>query len=141
MHIKLVFPEGHLNMRIGTTWQHGFGSPMNPLPIGPEYLNSYARLCHVRLAFKIASSHKRVTCLIQRHQFLRGASRQERWRLNHTHSYMTTLNFKTGKWQTRCPNIACYSDEKQHVQLCLVMCVAFARQAPALRFSSARSTP
>ena len=71
----------------------------------------------------IVNSHTRVSCLRPRHKFHRGASHQERWRLDQTHSYVKMLYVLSWEWPTCCPGIACYLDEEHHMSVCIVMCV------------------
>ena len=88
----------------------------------------------------IVNSHTRVSCLRPMHQFHQGASHQERWRLDQTHSYVTGFNDLSWEWPTCCPGIACDLDEEHHMNVCIVMsvfphdtprhCVLFRREAP-----------
>ena len=69
------------------------------------------------------NSQTRVSCLRPMHHFHRGASHQERWGLDQTHSYVTGLYVLSWEWPTRCPGIACYPDEEHHMSVWIGMCV------------------
>ena len=69
----------------------------------------------------IDNSNTRVAFRRQMHQFHRSASHQDRWRFGETESYWLFV-LSPWDWQTRCPDIAGYLGEKQHVHVFIVIC-------------------